>query len=553
MRYFLTMTSFFLLTTFVGACSKPQSHASVSPDCTATVSAPTGRISGTVGRVAGVCRYLGIRYGQAPTGDLRFAPPLAAPDWPGIYDATVQGSDCLQKLGLNQEQLSLDPPAFGKEDCLFLNVYTPGEPAKISNKPVMVFIYGGAFVIGSASWDLYEGSKLAADGVIVVTMNYRLGPFGFFASKELRDATSDHSFGNQGLQDQRLALTWVQRNIRAFGGNPNQVTIFGESAGGMSVCSHMASPLSRGLFQGAIIESGGCKAVTPAARAFAHAATWTRQAGCEGAPEGELACLRAQNGKELLNTLRFDSVNDGIEPTLDDVNLSKPPLDYIKDGTQAPVPLLAGSNADEVRITSLIQVPVLQLRKTSWATFYNLLTQIYPADLAQALPEFYGETNYDTPYDAWTDLQNDWVLGCPTQLAVRSHVASGQVGWHYRFNWSLAGKLGAEIGAHHGMELFFVFGNLDPYAGLVSREDMLPARTLSDNIRKTWAAFAATGDPNTTAWDGWQSAAKGTWEMAINARYLPGWKQKACDLLGPWLATGLDKMTQPAFHLADLL
>src|SRR3954453_1727045 len=243
-------------------------------------------------RADGVDSFLGIRYAKAPVGHLRWQPPRPASPWPGVRPALRFGNRCPQLASTNGPQ-SLS------EDCLFLNVWRPSHTGKHRAFPVLVFIHGGGLLNGSSNQ--HEGTAIVRrDGIIVVSFNYRLGPFGFLAHPALTAAQGES--GNYGFQDQQAALRWVRRNIAAFGGDPRRVTIDGESAGGWSVCGHLTSPGSRGLFSAAIIQSGSCPSV-PEEQAEQNGTAFANSVGCTD-PQTALACLRNADVLTLLNAQR---------------------------------------------------------------------------------------------------------------------------------------------------------------------------------------------------------------------------------------------------------
>ncbi|KAL6055278.1 hypothetical protein STEG23_007298 [Scotinomys teguina] len=292
----------------------------------------------------GVHTFLGIPFAKPPVGPLRFAPPEAAEPWSGVRDGTsypamcLQNDDTMNSEGLKMMKLNM-PSISMSEDCLYLNIYTPIHAHEGSNLPVMVWIHGGALVIGTAS--MYDGSMLAAiEDVVVVTIQYRLGVLGFFSTGD------QHARGNWGYLDQVAALRWVQQNIAHFGGNPDQVTIFGESAGGTSVSSHVVSPMSQGLFHGAIMESG--VAVLPDLITNSSEEVYTMVANLSdcGAVNTEtmVRCLR---GKDEAEILAINKVFKVIPAVVDGEFLPKHPKELLASADFHPVPSIIGVNNDE--------------------------------------------------------------------------------------------------------------------------------------------------------------------------------------------------------------
>jgi para-nitrobenzyl esterase len=476
---------------FLAACSTPTDEpglavAEARPDCTVEVKTAQGTVVGASSISGLTCAYKGIRYAAPPVGDLRFAPPAPPPSF-GKAKLGGFGEHCLQKYGIKQMGLNLDLLTEGKEDCLFLNVWRPeGE-----NHPVMVFIHGGAFTIGAGTWGIYDGDLLAQEGVVVVTLNYRLGPLGFLA---MPAHVTDGVAGNQGILDQLAALEWVQANIQHFGGDPKNVTVFGESAGGMSVCTLIASPKAAGLFHAAIIESGGCKAVAELATGYAHAASYAVDTGCAGAAD-PLACMRKIDAVTLMKDMQFDVVVSALEPHVDGDVVPGVPLERIRAGTFNKVPVLAGSNANEVRITALTNPHNQSLKTAPWSEYYRALEATFGAADASALRELYGSANFDTPFDAWFMLKTDYILGCPSFLAAKSLGAAGVDAYHYIFAWNELGALQDTIGTVHGLELFFVFGTYPGLQLTFPNDAVAGAEKLSRQMRRTWATFAKTHAP----------------------------------------------------------
>ena len=295
---------------------------------------------------SGASAYLGIPFAAPPVGALRWAAPQPVTPWPGVRKATQFGARCMQAR-IFDDMIFRDDVG---EDCLYLNVWTPPGATASSRLPVMVWIYGGGFVAGSASEPRQDGTALSRKGVVVVSMNYRLGVFGFLAHPELTKASSTHASGNYGLLDQIAALTWVQHNVAAFGGDPGNVTIFGESAGSFSVSALMASPVAKGLFHKAIGESGGYfggpnGSLAPKSLAASEAAgvAFATSVGADS-----LAALRAKSADDVLKAAMAHR-DQRFAPTIDGYVLPQDPTAIFLAGTQNRVPLLAGWNAGEGR------------------------------------------------------------------------------------------------------------------------------------------------------------------------------------------------------------
>lgn len=310
-------------------------HQAYALSASPTVATDRGVVEGEA--LDGYDRFLGIPFATPPVGPLRFQPPQPAAPWQGIRDATQFSKRCIQApRGQTRDEFS--------EDCLYLNVFVPHQ--RVQPLPVMVEIYGGGFTIGAAND--YNGDAIAKSGdVIVVTLNYRLGPFGFLALPELSAEGAQAGSGNYGLLDQQAALQWVHKNIAAFGGDPGNVTIFGESAGGMSVCAHLTARGSRGLFQRAISQSGFCgvKGTQPH-DALERGAKFAKGVGCEPGP-AVIACLRSKSADALQAGTSAMGV---FYPVWDGLVLPPNEIGALRAGNFAHVPVIMGGTRDEASI-----------------------------------------------------------------------------------------------------------------------------------------------------------------------------------------------------------
>ncbi|HKF76842.1 MAG TPA: carboxylesterase/lipase family protein [Candidatus Dormibacteraeota bacterium] len=440
-----------------------------------------GRVSG------GVRTFLGIPYAAPPVGPLRWKAPQPAAPWTGTRDATAPGSRCAQSAAQGVSTT---------EDCLFLNVWTP-VPVR-SRLPVMVWIHGGAFTGGSGS-DYDAGLLVQKGRVIVVTINYRLGPLGFLDLPALADEAADHSAGMYWLQDQQAALRWVRSNIAAFGGDARNVTIFGESAGGQSVCYHLASPLSAGLFERAITESGPCadRTQTPAA-AQTTGTRFAQQLGC-GDPATVLACLRALPVTTLINAPVGGPA--AIEPwtgNVDGVELKASVADAIKSGAFNRVPTIEGTTHDEYRLF----VALLYDDRAGPVTAgqYTTTIQTVFAARAEQVLEQYPLSAFASPSLALSTVITDSVFSCPARSADRALAAAGVPTYAYEFADPTAPPLVPDpvmpMGASHASELAYVFQR--SASGLTSTEV-----ALSDRMIGYWTTFAASGTPGGAGAPAW--------------------------------------------------
>lgn len=430
-------------------------------------------------RIGGLDIYKGIPYAAAPTGERRWLAPAPFAKWSGVRDATAFGADCVHTRG---EYESDRKGAAMSEDCLFLNVWAPTK-RKPGGAPVMFWIHGGSFTAGSGSQALYDGAALAARGVIVVTINYRLGRFGFFAHPALTAEAGAGPTGNWGLMDQVAALRWVRANIRAFGGDPAKVTIFGESAGGGSVNSLMAMPAARGLFARAIAESGGGRdeGVTLATaeakgRAFAQGA---------GVADGDLAALRAiSSDKMLANMTSLTGDAPTYSGPMIDGRLVRERTDVaFLAGRQAPVPYLVGANSYEI---GFLPAPV---RKP--------FTAMMAAKLGAPVPDVKAAYGSADAYER--NFAGDVMFIEPARFLAGLNETHRS--YLYRFDYVAENQRASDSGASHGSELPFVFGTLNTLGKPATDSDRAMAKLIGDY----WADFAKTGNPNGRAREVWKA------------------------------------------------
>ena len=448
--------------------------------------------------------FLGIPYAAPPVGNLRWKPPAAAANWTGVRQATEFGNHCMQ--GRVYGDMNFRDPG-GSEDCLFLNVWVPTKPSG-SKLPVMVWIYGGGFAAGSTSEARQDGAHLAQQGVIVVSMNYRLGVFGFFVHPELAKESGHNAAGNYGLLDQVAALRWVHENIAAFGGDPGSVTIFGESAGSFSVSAQTASPLAKGLFQKAIGESGGAffsGGLTFESRSVREEKDVKLVSSKLGV--STLAELRAIPAQKLLDAFAPpQSQGFDFDPDVDGYFLPEPVPAIFAAGKQNDVPLLAGWNHDEgsyeVAFSPQKQT-VESLKATAQKEF---------GDKAAEFMKLYPSGTPEQTLRSAEDFAGDRFIAFSTWAWLEAQAKTGkQPVYRYRFDLGPpADPKGPQMGAYHSAEIEYVFGQLDSKAGV----GWLPEhRALSDEMQKYWANFARSGDPNGPGLPKWPvySAADG-WE-----------------------------------------
>ncbi|GAC1661383.1 MAG: carboxylesterase family protein [Candidatus Acidiferrum sp.] len=440
--------------------------------------------------------FLGIPFAAPPVGPLRWKRPQPAAKWEGVKQATSFGSRCMQG-GEYPDMIFHDPGA--SEDCLTLNVWTPA-PAKNQRLPVMVWIYGGGFTTGGTSEARQDGQNLAKNGVIVVSMNYRLSIFGFFAHHELRAESPQNAAGNYGLMDEMAALQWVQRNIAAFGGDPHNVTIFGESAGSFAVSAQMASPLAQGLFNRAIGESGGAFSSTglsfPSLEVFEKRCEEFAQTSFG---KTDLRSLRELKAEDLLKAARAKRPEGGVRfgPNVDGYFLPDNVPAIYAAGKQAHVPLLAGWNKDEGanRVVNARE-------KTTVASWRATAEKDYGAK-AEDFLKVYGAATDEEALRAAEDLAGDRFIAYSTWAWVEAHVKTGKAPvYRYIFDRGSPGdpNHSTTSGAFHSDEIEYVFGVLDSRKGAAwAPEDY----KLSELTQRYWTNFAKTGDPNGASLPHW--------------------------------------------------
>ncbi|KAM5133469.1 cocaine esterase-like [Callospermophilus lateralis] len=465
----------------------------------------TGQVRGSLvhvkGTDAGVHTFLGIPFAKPPVGPLRFAAPEPPEPWSGVRDGTSHPAMCLQNAdALNLEALNLGstnlPPIPMSEDCLYLSIYAPAHAREGSNLPVMVWIHGGALVMGSAS--MCDGSILAAiENVLVVTIQYRLGVLGFFSTGD------QHATGNWGYLDQVAALRWVQQNIAHFGGNPDRVTIFGESAGGTSVSSHVVSPMSQGLFHGAIMESGVALLPGLITSSSKVVSTMVAHLSACGQVESEalVSCLRGKSEQEMLTVTKAFSV---IPAVVDGAFLPRHPQELLASADFQRVPSIIGVNNDEYGwlLPMLMGPPEIHKdldRESMRAVLQKTSAQTMrlPAECADLLMEEYMGDNEDphTLRLQFQEMMADFTFVMPA-LQVAHDQSSHAPVYFYEFQHrpSIFKNIKPpHVKADHGDEIIFVFGSFinGIRIELTEEEELLNRRMM-----KYWANFARNGNPN---------------------------------------------------------
>jgi len=446
------------------------------------VSAPAGAVQG---RSEGALRvFKGIPYAVPPVGTLRWTAPALLPAWSGIRQASDYGAACIQPTRKAASIYASDLAATS-EDCLTLNIWSPNGAHQL---PVFFWIHGGALVSGSSSETLYDGAHLAAQGMIVVSINYRLGVLGYLAHPELSLESPLGISGNYGLLDQIEALRWVQRNIAAFGGDPARVTIAGESAGGLSVMYLMAAPAARGLFSKAITESAYMIS-TPELKQRSHGSPGSEQVGSylSGVLKAPgIAALRAMDAQALTDA----AAGAGFLPwaAIDGHVLRAQLVDTFDRGEQAPVPLLAGFNSGEIRSLTVLAPPVPKS-----AAEYEQVIRTQYADLADAFLKLYPSSTLQESIFATT---RDALYGWTAERLVKKQTALGQHAYLYLFDHGYPAADSIGLHAFHASELPYVFGNPERTPPLWPKIPSTPdERALSEAMMGYWSSFTRTGAP----------------------------------------------------------
>ncbi|MBS0296944.1 MAG: carboxylesterase family protein [Proteobacteria bacterium] len=455
-----------------------------------TVDAPSGV---AVGVEQGELRvFKGLPYAQPPVGPLRWAPPKALARWSGARDASKFGPACWQPKPRGGN-IYADPLPAKSEDCLSLNIWSPKTAKKL---PVMVWIHGGSLVGGAGSESLFDGTKLADQGLVVVTINYRLGVFGYLAHPGLSAESSEGISGNYGLLDQIQALRWVHDNIEAYGGDPSNVTIAGESAGALSVMYLMASPRAQGLFSKAISESAYMVTV-PGLKQTTYGWPAAEAAGAFLASKlkaPDVAALRAMAPEALVD----GAAANGFLPfgAVDGKVLPRQLVETFDRGEQAHVPILAGFNSGEIRSLRILLPP-----PPSNPGEYETRIKTGYGDLADTFLKFYPANNIEESMLATT---RDAMYGWTAERLAAKQAAVGQPAYLYEFDHVIPQADAQGLHGFHASELPYVFGTLDRLPPFWPRSPKTPAEAkLSQQMTAYWASFARSGRPEAPGAPAW--------------------------------------------------
>lgn len=454
--------------------------------------------------------FLGIPYAEPPVGRLRFAKPVPKTSWSGVYDASKLAPTCIQNI--TQDFYYTPDVSNMTEDCLYLNVWVPNIRLQTKLKPILFFIHGGAFMIGSSNMKVYDGAKLAARGdVVVVSVNYRVGVMGFF-SAFIPDAD-----GNMGLYDQVLAVKWIKENAASFGGDPEHIVLIGQSAGAMSAAAHIISPLIKHMVKRVIMESGGVMLpiiVDENARLYKASQLLASILGCADKtttlktnPSEIVTCLKRLSAKELSRAEGIMMINKRLTfiPRMGDAFLPKSTIELTREGAFSDVEMLSGITKDEGTLFLASSVPeyfgvygVNAIKTLSKRLAYQITRMVYKilgepneSDIA----DFYVNTIENGTSDKYTlalsESVGDYLITCNTVFQSEFHSAKRNPVYFYKFNHRPSvTPLAAWMGTAHADEIAFVFGN-SVHGNFTEKEEKMSQRMMD-----RWIAFVKTGNPN---------------------------------------------------------
>lgn len=461
--------------------------AALLPGATAAASGPVvetpaGKVEGS--ETGGIAVFKGIPYAQPPVGKLRWAPPEALPAWDGTHDATRFGAACMQPKPRGPNIYAGDMPPTS-EDCLSLNIWVPNHAR---GAPVFLWIHGGSLTSGSGGEAIYDGAALARRGLVVVSINYRMGALGYLAHPELSAESPDHVSGNYGLLDQIAALEWVKRNIGAFGGDADNVTIAGESAGALSVMYLMAAPTARGLFHKAIAQSAymvSAPGLNTAINGMLPAEVQGKDMAAKlGA--ADLAALRAMSAEDIAS--KAPATGYFPFPSIDGKIVPRQLVETFDRGEQAPVPILAGFNSGEIR-----SLRFLLPKAPADAAAYERAIRSGYGELADLFLLRYPAKNIEESMLAAT---RDAMYGWTSERLVSNQSALGKRSYYYLFDHGYPATQEWNLHAFHAAELPYVFGTASRTPPLWPKiPDTLAEKKMSKAMTDYWASFAATGVP----------------------------------------------------------
>ena len=486
----------------------------MAPPPSPVILTANGPVRGKATPEGDVLLFRGIPY-AAPTGGAnRWAPPRPAPPWTDELDATRFGPVAPQNPSALETTLGSSSTAMG-EDCLRVNVWTPA--ADGAPRPVMVWIHGGGFTGGSGATPWYDGRAFCRRGdVVVVTLNYRLGVLGFLDLSALGDPPLDHS-GLCGLLDQIAALRWVRDNIAAFGGDPGAVTIFGESAGAMSIGALLAMPEASGLFHKAILQSGACQNTSSPEQSRAVADDVLQAAGLSSIEALRAAPVEALLAAQATVELRHRGGGLPFQPVVGGPDLPRPPLDAVAAGAAAGVPLLVGTTLEEMRLFGMWDQKLATLDDD------GIVARWRPAvgeETAKIVAAYRAERPDATATELWTTVATDWVFRMPAIRLLEAQLRHQPACWSYLFTMRST-AFGGALGACHALEIPFVFDNLDRPGVAMFTGEPEGAAELAVAMQEAWIAFARHGDPRAGVladWSPYDCESRNTMELGPTCR-----------------------------------
>lgn len=450
--------------------------------------------------------FRGIPYAAPPVGSLRLRDPQPVQPWSGVLQAADFGPACPQSTVAVLDWLSQTDVT--SEDCLTLNVWAPDDG--VEGKPVMVWLHGGAFFYGAGSQDMYDGTAFAEQDVVIVSVNYRLGALGFLAHPELGAQVGNDNPGNFGLKDQIAALEWVQRNIAAFGGDPDNVTLFGESAGAISTCILATLPQTEGLMHKAIGQSiVGCHAIPTATEGGAiggkapldQAVEIVADLGCEGSSD-LLTCLQSVPADRFVDQvnaagLLSDPQSSFPMPYIDGSFIPEAPAEVYLRG-EADIPMIVGTNQDEATMFMMLSAPL------TWFDVDDAVDELLMTDAyTEEVLELYTVWDYPLPADAFLTFASDAMFSCPNRALADAQSPGAPV---YLYEFQEQSLTTLALGSHHALELPYVFDTFASMGILWPSESDV---ALGDAMRTAWVDFARSGDPQINGWHAWEPG--GSW------------------------------------------
>lgn len=472
-----------------------------------------------------VVQFSGIPFAAPISGAARFRAPSLETAWTEVRDATSFGDIVPQITSALSKLMGAKAPITG-DDCLNLNVWTPGTES--SGRPVMVWIHGGAYVTGSGSTPWYNGRRFAANhDVVVVTLNYRLGPLGYLDVSRIAPEASDLATPNCGLLDQVAGLRWVQECIVAFGGDPTNVTVFGESAGAFSIGALLGCPEAEGLFRRAIFQSGAAAHISSTEHADQVASRFLAALGL-GVDRTGVAALGDVDIETLLAASQaIDQDNDGAstllwQPTIGSPSLPSAPLDAVTAGAQAGIDVLFGTTREEMRMFTAFDPSTATLDHDR---IVARLTRSVGPESASAIADAYAEdVDGRSPADTWVEIATDQVFRWPAdRLALALHVGGANRMFAYEFEWATP-AFGGVLGSCHALEIPFVFDNLHQAGVAMFTGTGEERQAMADVLHAAWASFAHHGDPNAEGltgaptWPQWDPLGRATLTVGTDVR-----------------------------------